>query len=260
MTSNTMSETFKTELTNFLSTKLESFILNICKKYEVSSENVLNDWKQFTGNDSKPKTSDPSNIQGLKEKCRSYGLKISGKKSDLIERIRAHEAGEIVGDSLSIKDLKLKLKEKGLKVSGKKDELIARLQNSDNESESDDGETSPSEYKNMKLMELRLELKTRGLKSTGKKDELIARLEKFNDSLFEDDESDNSDNSDNSDDEDDYKDMTNKELRKELKGRALCKDGTREEMIGRLQLDDEQSDSDSDSDSDSECESECDNN
>lgn len=246
-----MSETFKTELTNFLSTKLESFIITICKKYDVSSENVLNDWQQFTGNDSKPKTSDPSNIQGLKEKCRSYGLKIGGKKSDLIERIRAHEAGEIVGDSLSIKDLKLKLKEKGLKVSGKKDELITRLQNSDNESESDDGETSPSEYKNMKLMELRLELKTRGLKSTGKKDELIARLEKFNESLFEDDE----DEDDEKDDEDDYKNMSDKELRRELKGRALCKDGTREEMIGRLQLDDEQSESDSDSDSD--CESEC---
>ena len=151
------------------------FINTLCDKYGMTPQNILDDWKEFNGKDYKVKsvnnTNSPS-IQDLKEKCREYGLKVGGKKKELEERIRAHEAGEIVADSISIKDLKAKLKSKGLKISGNKDELLKRLSDGESDGESDNGTSSKgnSKYNKMKLMELRLELKTRGCKTSGNKE------------------------------------------------------------------------------------------
>jgi hypothetical protein len=116
----------------------------------------------------------------------------------------------------------------------------------------------------MKLMELRIELKTRGLKSSGKKDELIKRLMDDNkecESLSYGREEQDEQEIETEDEEDDYVKMSEAELKVELKGRALSRKGTKEQMIKRL-MDDDNFGSDSECESecessDSECESEC---
>tara|TARA_Y100001980_G_C14554644_1_gene341660 strand:- start:1677 stop:2315 length:639 start_codon:yes stop_codon:yes gene_type:complete len=177
MASTKVYESLRHEINGFFTTKIESFIQTLCTKYDfLPPEDIINDWKEFNGKVVKPKSSNKTrtSIQDLKDKCRSYGLKVGGKKQDLIERIRAHEAGEIVSDSISIKELKTKLKEKGLKVGGSKQELLKRL--SDSEGESDTEGPSDTKYSSMKVMALKLELKTRGLKTSGNKTELVKRL------------------------------------------------------------------------------------
>lgn len=292
--------TLKHEFNSLFTHKLECFINTLCDKYGMTPQNILDDWKEFNGKDYKVKsvknTNSPS-IQDLKEKCREYGLKVGGKKKELEERIRAHESGEIVADSISIKDLKAKLKSKGMKISGNKDELLKRLNDGETDSKSD----NKSKYNKMKLMELRLELKTRGCKTSGNKEKLISRLEEndkdekikekklhnyyrrmneaieekgvYNDygppglqsrtpqpvkelpahvkEFIDQDEGESESDCESDCEDDDYVDMTIKELKRELKGRALSRDGEREDMIKRLEEDDEMSDTDS-SDSDSE--------
>lgn len=80
-------------------------------------------------------------VGDLKQMLKEKGLKISGTKSELIERLNSSSSipvssssasssesgGEDLGQ-LSVAMLKGMLKEKGLKVSGKKSELIERLQ------------------------------------------------------------------------------------------------------------------------------------
>lgn len=270
MESSTQMTTFKNELASLFTSKLESFINELCAKHGMTPENIMNDWKDFSIKketiDTKKNCECP-NMTDLKEKCRMYKLKVGGKKNELVERIRAYEAGELVCDSLSIKDLKEKLRAKNLKVSGTKDELIKRLSESGSESGSESESESESvgnksntniktPYNKMKLMELRIELKTRGLKSSGKKDELIKRLmddnkecESLSYGREEKDEKDEEKDSE-VETEDDYVKMSEEELKMELKGRALSRKGTKEQMIKRLMDDDNFG-------SDSECESEC---
>lgn len=277
MESSTQMTTFKNELASLFTSKLESFINELCAKHGMTPENIMNDWKDFSAKketiDTKKNCECP-NMTDLKEKCRMYKLKVGGKKNELVERIRAYEAGELVCDSLSIKDLKEKLRAKNLKVSGTKDELIKRLSESGSESGSESESESvgnksktniKTPYNKMKLMELRIELKTRGLKSSGKKDELIKRLMDDNkecESLSYGREEKNEDSEvETEDEEDDYVKMSEAELKVELKGRALSRKGTKEQMIKRL-MDDDNFGSDSECESecessDSECESEC---
>lgn len=274
MASSTQMTTFKNELTSLFTSKLESFINELCAKHGMTPENIMHDWKDFSIKkntiDTKKNCECP-NMTDLKEKCRMYKLKVGGKKNELVERIRAYEAGELVCDSLSIKDLKDKLRSKNLKVSGKKDELIKRLNDSESESDGESVDKNPkinTPYNKMKLMELRIELRSRALKSGGKKDELIKRLmddnkecESLSYGREEEDEEVETENEDEEkeDEEDDYDKMSEEELKVELKGRALSRKGKKEDMIKRLMDDDNfGSDSECESESsDSECESEC---
>lgn len=183
--------TFSHELSTLFSTKLEGFINSLCDKYGMTPENIIEDWKEFSGKEDKSvksTNSESPSMNELKKKCREYGLKVGGKKKELLERIRAHEAGEVVSDSISVKDLKDRLKKKGLKTSGNKEDLIKRLTDSEGESdcEVEVDKNTKTKYKNMKLMELRLELKTRGCATSGNKDTLISRLIENDDKKKED--------------------------------------------------------------------------
>ena len=99
---------------------------------------------------------------------------------------------------MNVKMLKEKLKEKGLKLSGKKSELVQRLTESDNDGGSDDesDEEGPN-YKTYTVKKLRGELKARGLKvKTGdKKEDMIKYLED-DDEHMDDSSEDESDDSD----------------------------------------------------------------
>jgi len=79
----------------------------------------------------------------LKEECKSRGLKVSGKKVELIQRILECDTQSVTNvtlkkdssssnlESLKVNDLKDRCRELGLKVSGTKKELIQRLENPD---------------------------------------------------------------------------------------------------------------------------------
>jgi hypothetical protein len=82
-------------------------------------------------------------VPNLKAALKEQGLSVSGKKAELIERLKGvgsieeenseeevseeTETIDIDYDSMTVPNLKAALKEQGLSVSGKKAELIERL-------------------------------------------------------------------------------------------------------------------------------------
>ena len=62
--------TLKHDINTMFTSKLESFIKLLCDKYHMTPENILDDWRSFSGK--KPITSPKSgsSINDLKEKCR----------------------------------------------------------------------------------------------------------------------------------------------------------------------------------------------
>ena len=109
------------------------------------------------------------------------------------------ETTDVDYDSMTISDLKAALKEQGLPVSGKKTELIERLkedskdeskaetvdpieeekadkETSEEETESKETKTTDVDYDSMTVPNLKAALKEQGLPVSGKKTELIERL------------------------------------------------------------------------------------
>ena len=109
------------------------------------------------------------------------------------------ETTDVDYDSMTISDLKAALKEQGLPVSGKKTELIERLkedskdeskaetidsieeekadkETSEEETESKETKTMDVDYDSMTVPNLKAALKEQGLPVSGKKTELIERL------------------------------------------------------------------------------------
>lgn len=200
--------TLSNKLAGFINSQMTDFLSVIAKDYKINETEILDKWSSFTGikkKTSKPKSTGP-NIIELRQKLKGIGLKTSGKKSDLEDRLAAFEAGELkpetvedkkqaVADGdyskLTIKELKEALKAKGHKTSGKKEELIKRMSEpvqSDSESDNDDS----TDYKKWTVKKIKETLKSRGIKSKvgDKKEDLIRRLTE------DDDETDNSDSSD----------------------------------------------------------------
>jgi hypothetical protein len=81
---------------------------------------------------------------------------------------------------MKVPDLKAALKGKGLPVSGKKSELIDRLKGESNEESDEiaeeDNTSKEVNYDDMKVPDLKAALKGKGLPVSGKKSELIDRL------------------------------------------------------------------------------------
>ena len=65
----------------------------------------------------------------LKALCKEHGLKVSGKKAELQERLRGHflMAAQDDYDSMSDDDLRDACKTRGLKETGKRKQLLERL-------------------------------------------------------------------------------------------------------------------------------------
>jgi len=88
-------------------------------------------------------------VSALKGHLRARGLPVSGKKAELVERLRevTQEEGPCEEDDLegcSVPQLKDRLKERGLPVSGRKAELIERLKTG---TPKDAGVTAPKSSK-----------------------------------------------------------------------------------------------------------------
>ena len=96
------------------------------------------------------------------------------------------ETTDVDYDSMTLPDLKAALKEQGLPVSGKKAELVERLkENSEDETidpieeegtSEEETETTDVDYDTMTVPNLKAALKEQGLPISGKKAELIERL------------------------------------------------------------------------------------
>lgn len=215
--------TLSTKLAGFINSQMTDFLSVIAKDYKIDETEILDKWSSFTGikkKTSKPKSTGP-NIIELRQKLKGIGLKTSGKKSDLEERLAAFEAGEIkpetaedkkqaVADGdyskLTIKQLKEELKKKGHKTSGKKEELIKRMSEPVppiplSESDNDDS----TDYNKWTVKKIKAELKTRGIKSKvgDKKDDLIDRLTDDDNSLSDKHVSDSDSDSETDLDSDD---------------------------------------------------------
>ncbi len=70
-------------------------------------------------------------VDTLKEYLRELGLKVSGNKSDLIQRLQEYFQGNNLYSDMKMPQLKEILKKRGLRVSGSKANLIQRLKNDD---------------------------------------------------------------------------------------------------------------------------------
>lgn len=133
---------------------------------------------------------DLMNAQQLKAVCKQYGLKMSGKKSDLQERIRDHLTGNDAPESKdssagggvsefdgkTVAQLKEMCKEHGLKVSGKKADLQDRLREhfvANGLIKDGDG---GDEFEAMSDSDLADALVARGLSGKGSREQLLARL------------------------------------------------------------------------------------
>ena len=123
-------------------------------------------------------------------------------KPKVLDTASAIAAGDY--SVMNVKMLKEKLKEKGLKLSGKKSELVKRLTDSDNDSEDSESDNEGDEegpnYKTYTVKKLRAELKARGLKVKpgDKKEDLIKYLED-DDKHMDDSESESESESEDSD-------------------------------------------------------------
>jgi hypothetical protein len=111
---------------------------------------------------------DGKTVKELRKLLREMGLPVSGKKSKLIERLRASESMPPSSDysKMTVRELRGELRKQGLKVSGNKKALIKRLKNS---------KTTPN-YKYMTVRELRQLLSSRGMRVSGNKASLVNRL------------------------------------------------------------------------------------
>ena len=165
---------------------------------------------------SQNRTYDDLTTVELKNKLKVKGLKVTGNKSELIQKLTESQNPDLEPkfDELTVADIKNKLKEKGLKTTGNKAELIQRL----NGSQQDD---IRSDFDNLSVPELREKLKRKGLKSTGKKAELIQRLVEGNNAGRELARAY-------------YDELSTSELRKLLYDEGLNDNGKKKDLIERL--------------------------
>jgi hypothetical protein len=197
-----------------LNSHFTDFLDQVSKKHSIEIDHLLNEWSEFSGlKKKKPVVTNKIDgpygeftVKQLKDKCKSVGIKVGGKKIDLVQRLRDFDSGKLVPkalelarqgpyEGLTVKELKDQLKEKGLKVGGKKNDLIQRLNDSDNESESE-SDSDEIDYASWTVAKLKEECETRGLPKSGKKSDLVGRLQI-------DDDSDNDDSESESESEDD---------------------------------------------------------
>ena len=188
----------------FVNTQMTEFLNQIATEYKIESDELTEKWATFTGLPKKiVKTSDEPTVRQLREKLRSHGLKVSGKKEELINRLDKFDRGVLPDtvtltgyEAMTVKQLKDKLRERGLTVGGKKSDLIEKLHDSDNSSgdESED-EQSQVIYNSMTVKKLTEEINNRGIKKSkgDKKTDLIAKLIEWDNENHSDSEDENSD-------------------------------------------------------------------
>ena len=118
-------------------------------------------------------------VSQLKHILRSKGLKVSGRKTVLIERLASNSASSAVSikadvtekSSVTVEQLDHILRRKGLKVGAKEEVLIERLK-----SENIPVEKSLLGYLSMTVVQIKNILRSNGLKVSGRKAVLVERV------------------------------------------------------------------------------------
>eukprot|EP00984_Skeletonema_dohrnii_P005460 scaffold1920_cov97-Skeletonema_dohrnii-CCMP3373.AAC.4 len=118
-------------------------------------------------------------VSQLKHILRSKGLKVSGRKAVLIERLESDSASSAVSikadvtekSSVTVEQLDHILRRKGLKVGAKEEVLIERLK-----SENIPVEKSLLGYLSMTVVQIKNILRSNGLKVSGRKAVLVERV------------------------------------------------------------------------------------
>ena len=165
----------------------------------------------------------------LKELLKERGLPMSGKKADLIERLKSKKspakrksarksAKKSKADGFSamtVLELKELLREKGLTVSGKKADLVKRLEEFEEEGEEEEGEEEEGEEEE-------------GEEEEGEEEESEEESEEEGEESEEESEEE-------ADDVVDYTVMTVAELKELLKSKKLSTSGKKADLVKRLE-------------------------
>eukprot|EP00933_Yihiella_yeosuensis_P016114 TRINITY_DN13891_c0_g1_i1.p1 TRINITY_DN13891_c0_g1~~TRINITY_DN13891_c0_g1_i1.p1 ORF type:complete len:543 (-),score=116.49 TRINITY_DN13891_c0_g1_i1:209-1837(-) len=112
---------------------------------------------------------DGMKVAELKELCTEKGLKVTGKKADLLARLEEVIAGKF-GD-MKVAELKELCTEKGLKVTGKKADLIARLEEAEGGGEAQGKVGAPKKKSSSKKNEPEPEIEAQADDTKGSSDE-----------------------------------------------------------------------------------------
>ena len=105
-------------------------------------------------------------ISQLKKELKSQGLPVSGRKSELVKRLRTSD-NSVDYSRMTVKELRVELRNQGKPVSGNKKTLVDRLKSS----------KTTLNYNYMTVKELRELLRSQGLKVSGNKAYLVSRLQ-----------------------------------------------------------------------------------
>lgn len=129
------------------------------------------------------------NAAQLREHCRELGLRMGGKKLDLLERIKDYYLNTVaerkVGASeknldhdkkWTLKELKQQCRELKLRVTGTKAELLQRIKEHNVATENDGTGVADDSMGSMSRDELRTIAIGRGLSGNGSKDDLLSRI------------------------------------------------------------------------------------
>jgi len=139
-------------------------------------------------------------LKELKEKCKEQGIKVSGKKDELVARLK--ETEEVHSDlSGSESDSESSVASER-SVASKRSERSAASKSSDRSVSSKASEHSESKaLEEMTMKELKEKCKEQGIKVSGKKEELVARLKETEVSETEHSDSDSDESGSESDSE-----------------------------------------------------------
>lgn len=148
------------------------------------SDSMVGDEDEIEMNSAAGMSADYSSmtVLQLKHILRSKGLKVSGRKSILIERLESEtgsasssistNANAAASDSsITVEQLDRILQRKGLKAGTRKEVLIERLK-----SENIPIENSLLVYLSMTIVQIKKTLRSKGLKVSGRKAELVQRV------------------------------------------------------------------------------------
>jgi len=105
-------------------------------------------------------------VSQLKKELNSKGQPVSGKKSELVKRLRTFD-NSVDYSRMTVKELRVELRNQGKPVSGNKKALVDRLKSS----------KTTLNYNYMTVKELRELLRSQGLMVSGNKAYLVSRLQ-----------------------------------------------------------------------------------
>lgn len=155
-------------LNSFLKEVKQKFDINVLDKIETKQYDYL----VYSGHNTikPPKIT----VSKLKSMCKQKGLKVSGKKKDLLSRINEKD----ISDTINMIEKKFQISRSSLNTIF--DSFKKTYTKNDNSSYLTTSQDSSESFVNLKVSELKKKCKEKGLKLSGCKKDLIKRLNNVN--------------------------------------------------------------------------------